>query len=348
MGKIVNTSIFLALLFAACNKEGEIIDAIDKVFPEHDAITFSSFNQEEEAVTRATTPLNDDFTVWGYKTMSVDMVQKVFQGYKVKYVAGSGGSTADNTDNYSYVNGTDQDIKYWDFAASGYNFWGYTGGNYDESSNTLTISELSQSVTEPDVKDKMFSSIYHRSPVSKDVVQLQFKRPYAKVRMMFYCSDAIDDGDKVEIGASTFVPESPNQLITRGVLEVTYSQSGNASETYKTTSTTTADHLSFDPVNLTNESGTASNNAALAKPSDGTDYYYVIPYDYNQAFTLSTTIDGDVKTATLPKEFMNWKPNFVYTYLFKITEASKKIEFYEVKIDPWKYGGSQNEEWKNW
>lgn len=66
------------------------------------------------------------------------------------------------------------------------------------------------------------------------------------------------------------------------------------------------------------------------------------------AFTLSLNIDGDSKTAVVPAAYMQWQPNTCYTYIFKITEAGKKIEIYDVLIEPWKYGGSQDEEWTNW
>lgn len=331
----------LTILFVSCNT-----DVCPPEKSKNHPITFVSVHQDEQTVTRADSPLNHEFTVWGYK--SFGKTQTVFKQYTVRYLASSAGLSMDNSNNYSYVDETlNQDIKFWDFNASEYNFWGYTGGNYNELSNTLAIS-VTQSLTEPAVTDKMFSALYHREPVSNQVVQLQFMRPYAKVRVMFYCSDAIDVGDVVEIGESAFGPESTNQLVTRGTLKVTYPKSGKGPEAYTTEGSTYGENLSFVGVNLTHTSGTASNNAALAVPIGGTEYYYVIPYVYSTAFTLTTTIEGDSKTASVPAELMHWLPNYVYTYIFKITESGKKIEFYDVQIDPWKYGGGQEEEWKNW
>lgn len=95
--------------------------------------------------------------------------------------------------------------------------------------------------------------------------------------------------------------------------------------------------------------------ATRAGEIDGVKYfYYPLPMgDKNPAFIMKANIDDDVnaepKTAVVPANFMQWKPNFLYTYIFKITGSSgKKIEFYDLKIDPWKYGGSQEVEWKNW
>lgn len=336
----------LTILFVSCNT-----DVCPLKISENLPIAITSIDQEELTITRASQPVARDFTLWGYKSFGkpATETQTVFKQYTVRYLASSAGLSMDNSNNYSYVDETlNQDIKFWDFNASEYNFWGYTGGNYNESSNTLTISDLTQSLTEPAVTDKMFSALYHREPVTNQVVQLQFMRPYAKVRVMFFCSDAIDDGDRVEIGESAFGPESTNQLVTRGTLKVTYPKSGNKSETYETVSTATGASLNFKSVNLTHHIGTTSDKAALAVPTGGTDYYYVIPNKYNCSFTLSTTVDGEVKTAIVPAELMQWLPNYTYTYLFKITESGKKMDFYDVMIEPWKYGGSQKEEWKNW
>lgn len=351
-----------AVITASCVKEDPngIIQPDPEVTPKPDskpeqaAVSFSSIMQEEisstraGANTRAQEGLKKDFVVYGYKTMTENSSPIVFNGYNVTYNANSSGTSAENSHNYSYVNGTTQTIKYWDFGASEYNFWGATGGTFSNQGTKLTLESLEQSVTEPNVAEKMFSVLNHRSPVTSDVVTLEFMRPYAKVRVMYYCGEALDDGDKVEIGTSTMGPESPASIVKSGTLTITYPVTGDSKETYSTTSNTTENVLAFKTVQLTHEVGTASNNAALAKPEGGTEYYFVVPYIYTTPFILSTTIEGDAKTAVIPAAFMQWKPNYIYTYIFKITEAGKKIEFYDVMIDPWKYGGSQEEEWKNW
>lgn len=301
------------------------------------------------------------FRIWASKAPQSGGTQSVMNGYTVTWASNTAGTTESNTHDWEYVNTTSgQTIKYWDYNATSYRFWAYAGDDSSGNPNdgvttgistsdgtTFTITGLTLSTTPP--KTHLFSSLNVIEPANfgKPVV-MEFLHPYAKVRVMFYCDDVIDEGDKVEIGASTFAPESLNQLITKGTLKVTYPQSDDVSETYETTSSATEDYLSFDNVNLTHYQGTASNNAVCAKPTEGTDYYYAIPNAYNCAFTLSTTIEGDSKNATVPAAFMHWRPNYVYTYIFKITEAGKKIEFYDVKIDPWKYGGSQVEEWRNW
>lgn len=330
------------VLLAACSKDDNLPIPEDASAP----ITFASIHQEEEAVTRAATPLATDFTVYGYKTVN-SQSQVVFNGYAIKYTEGSANTSVSNTHSYEYVGVNDnQDIKYWDMAASEYNFWGATGDTFNADGTTLTIPDLTLTTTEP-TSLPMFSALYHRKPVTRDVVQLQFKRPYAQVRVMFYCGETLEDGDQVEIGASTFGPQS-GSIISQGTLTVSYPKKDDIQETYTTSSTTTGGALEFEAVQLTHTYGTSSNNAALAVPNGGTAYYYVVPYSYAVPFVLTTTAADDPKTATVPAELMHWLPNYTYTYLFKITEAGKKIEFYDVKIDPWHYGGSQEEEWENW
>lgn len=339
----------------SCRGRGEV------ELPQEEAIAFAYDLQDEQSAVhgvaprRASSPLCHDFTVWGYKTLPPDNVQLVFRGYDVTYVPGSAGSSTDNNYDYSYVDPSkNQSVKYWDFGATEYNFWAATLPNdpadpnaptFSSDGTTLTIPGLVLTTSEPDVA---FSSLYHRSPVTNDVVRLEFKRPYAQVRVMFYSGETLEDGDVIEIGETTFGPEEPSKIISAGTLKVTYSKSGAESETYSTDITTEGSKLTFSGVNLTHTAGTSSSNAALARPAVDKEYYYVVPYQYSSPFTLATSIDSDSKTATIPASYMHWLPNYVYTYIFKITEAGKKIEFYDVKIDPWKYGGSQDEEWKNW
>lgn len=317
---------------------------------EQHAIAFASEEADEEVVTRASAPLNRNFTVYGYKTVS-ENAHVVFDGYSVTYNSGSAGTSVDNTHNYSYVNGSTQTIKYWDFGASEYNYWAYTGNESDFTTDgtELTISSIEQSVTEPDMPNKMFSSLYHRSPVSTDVVRLEFKRPYTKVRVMFYSGMTLTESafDNILINDIKFGPASPKQIITKGRLKVSYPKSGEGPETYSTTTTASAVSLSFENVTLDHTYGTASNNAVTAVPTDGLEFYYVVPNNYSTPFTLSANIDGEDKTAVVPANFMNWRPNFVYTYIFKIS-GGKYMELYDVQIDPWKFGGSQEEDWKNW
>lgn len=353
-------SILLILLLCSCSAE-EILLPIGG--EQGEAIAFAYGMEEEAAVQqggsghhavrrKAPVALQSNFTVWGYKTKPGPEVQQVFGGYNVTYAAGTAHTTESNTHDYEYVGG-EQTIKYWDYGASEYRFWGATGGNFNDDGTELSISDLALTTTEPDdVTEKMFSTLYHRSPVTSDVVQLQFKRPYAKVRVMFYTSEPSTGGNEIQLTGITFGGGTAS-IVKRGSMTITYPQSGSATETITVTGDaspgSTQDALSFGNVTLDATHGTASNNAVLAVPTGGTEWYYTLPVTSSPAaFTLSLNIDDDSKTAVVPAGYMQWQPNTCYTYIFKITEAGKKIEIYDVLIDPWKYGGSQEETWTNW
>lgn len=316
-------------------------------------IAFSSVEAEQGMMTRSATTLGRDFVVYGYKYMN-STPQMVFSGYTVKYEEGSANTSEDNTHNYSYVDGN-QTIKYWDFSASEYRYWGYTGdkSNLSDDGKQLTIPVSGLlSASEP-TSIPFYSSLYIRkSPVKSDVVRLEFKRPYSKIRVQFYTNDPLDANDEIPLTDITFAPEEGKKIYKSGTVEVTYSLD-KATETVKAipTDADAQERLAYQDVTLTPSAGYTSDHAVTAKTAFSTDLYYTLPMDeQNPAFIMTACVNGDTekKTAVVPANFMQWKPNFIYTYIFKITEAGKKIEFYDVKIDPWKYGGSQKEEWRNW
>lgn len=361
--------IFVVMAVACRNEQDFVPEPID----DNDPITFfAPVLQEEQSQTRAgAIPLNNDFVVYGYKVTygyygAGDIVQTVFPGYNVHYAPASAGTAPDNTSNYSYlggesVNHVTQTMKYWDYGTDEYHFWGYTDGiTANDDGTVLTIPGLVLSVTEP-TGLPLYSQLYHRSPVTSDVVQLQFKHPYAKVRILFYTSEEMIGDDLIKLTDITF-GGGENSIATSGSMTVTYPKEGTntfpctTTEVITVTPTAQQANLSFKPTTLDATHGTASSNAVAAIPALGTqDWYYALPVSDPASdsfpagsFTLSLNIDDDPKTAVVPATYMQWKPNTSYTYIFKITEAGKKIEFYDVKIDPWHYGGSQDETWTNW
>lgn len=357
--EMIFIAIILTVAVTSCASGGDDIPITEEAqFP----ISVGGTTTGETVVTRAgeTKNLARNFTLYGYKTSQSNAVSTIFEGYKVTYKEASAGQTQDNTNNYSYVDeANNQFIKYWDVDAKEYNFWGYTGakGDFTISDGTqLTIPDLSLSLKEPKISEKLFSSLYHRAPasageqISKDVVRLEFKTPYAKVRVMFFAAEPLTSEafDNIKITNVTFAPSDGSiKIPSAGSLKVTYPKTGVGPESYSTVPTTTIANLGFGDVTLDYTHGTASNHAELAVPTDGTEYYYVIPKQFQCSFNLTAKIDDIPKTATVPMEMMNWKPNNVYTYLFKIS-GGNKIEIYDILIEPWHFGGAQNEEWKNW
>lgn len=336
---------------------------------ERSPIAFVSLVREQEVVTRADKTLGRDFVVYGYKRLG-DEKLAVFDGYTISYDAGSANTSADNTHNYHYVGGG-QTIKYWDFAADEYHFWGVWAATADRAqftgfdSNVVTIPEVPIRVGEPAPADEvLFSQLVVRCPVSADVVQFAFKRPYAKIRIQFYTTETIaSSNDNIELTDISLSPnpdaEAPlvNKIFAKGDVVVTYPGvmdycAGNARETVTVANLQLPkDELVFDAVTIQPGQGVSINTAVTAYV-DGYEGLCLLPMgEKNPDFTLKLTINGDdePRTATVPSAYMQWRPNVLYTYTFKINGTSRNVEFYDVKVDPWEYGGSQEEEdWKNW
>lgn len=360
----------LAVGFASCHHDDASEINIDESLP----IDFAPLHADQEVISRAgsATPLERDFTVYGYKTVN-NIPQLVFDRYSVKYT-GSANTSEDNTHSYSYVQGG-QTIKYWDFGASEYHFWGatkvpkdpkdFSDLSFSDNGDTLTIAGLKLSTSEP-TGVPLYTQLYHRAPVSREVVQLMFKRPYAQLRVQFYTTDVIPEGEvnNIPITKISFRPDpsavSPlvNKIYAQGGLQISYpfpssSCPGEAQESVEVIDLTNgSDSLSFADIALTHTQGISSNTAVTAPPAGGGTCYYLLPMGtMNPAFFIRARIDDDdeLKEAYVPAAFMQWKPNTCYTYIFKITEAGKRITLDDVLIDPWKYGGSQEEEpWTNW
>ena len=130
-----------------------------------------SFDMKTPAITRtadktgqsAATDLNNQFVVFGYKTMSDNSKQTVFNNYQVNYTDGSNNKTTTNSAGWEYVgyknltatmtgntgvagnttSGLDQTIKYWDYLASNYKFYAYSLGAGKTESSTTTYANAS-------------------------------------------------------------------------------------------------------------------------------------------------------------------------------------------------------------
>ncbi len=379
----------LLLLATACQEDGGV-SVSSKPVPsptpvpsepkEGDMISFASSWQEEEQITRATLPLQQDFTVFGYKSEATTPLL-VFDGYAVHYTANSTNTSEDNTHGYGYVGGTSlngisQTIKYWDYSADEYHFWActdpysFTAGSSGIIDGTCLRIPVILTTEEP-VDRPLYSELYCRKTVSSDVVQLRFKHAYSRVRVLFYSGEPIPAGSSIKVTDITFGPkqnaESPlaNKIYLDGTLRVGYAKQCSSPDKEDVTlqissSANTWPDLSFNNVTLDKTHGTSSDNAVAALTPDGQYYYYPLPMaekvEYgtdlvdlkNPAFVLSANVDGYSKSTTVPANFMQWKLNTNYTYIFKIIDGGNAIEFVDAFIDPWSYGGSQEEVWKNW
>lgn len=297
--------------FCSCSKD----DDPNESFPKDVAIAFDSAIKDDAEQTRAAMSytLGKNFRVWGYK--KTDDWHNVFNEYLVNYDKGE----------YLYDGVTEgQYIKFWDYSASEYRYWAISG-NYDKVSDSkfelaVDLSDLSSV--------PMFSEqnvINYAGGDYGKIVKMQFCRPYCMVRYKFIPATNVTLSE-LRIKNDKFAPtSSSDHIYTSGKFTVSYSLSGDA--TYNTT-------------------GNAKITDDCITPNSE-DYTVVMPApDGQSSYKMTANILDEDREAVVPSQYMKWMPNTKYTYIFKVTDNT--IEFYDVNIDPWKYGGSQDGEWNNW
>ena len=186
----------------------------------------------------AATALNNNFVVYGWKTITsgtpaTSTPQVVFNNYQANYVENSAATTTSNSAGWEYVgyknlpygttttsggtlnnngvatnataSGVDQSIKYWDYNADAYNFYGYSLGkgvtsgtpattiyatatalSYDSDSDPSISYTLSG--TQAQLSACYISDLLTKTDMSatNTQVQLQFRKMESKVRIALY------------------------------------------------------------------------------------------------------------------------------------------------------------------
>ena len=325
-------------------------------------ITFNGSQGSEATITRADgTPLHDagvnQFNVWGYKNMTSE-TQTVFPGYQVNWGANTAYTTTSNTNNWEYVGISDQTIKYWDWSAQAYRFFAATGWTGTtaldftvaenasktygtDKTNETNEYEISMLANTADIKDNLyFSRLWYSTGNPTDYpdkqfgkpVTLEFVKPYARVRFIY---TYVYPREGITLSDQSFKPTDGDKKIYRkGVVTVTYPLEGDTKESYSMNVTDPADaaHLEaftedFDPENDTKVYTTCD---------DG--WYTVIPNTSQGSYTLSVKVNNSTpaKTAVVPAEYMQWKPGYSYTYIFKITDkGGVEIGWVDYKVTKW-------------
>lgn len=352
------------LVLGACQgSEDPMAESSEKV------ISFCSDMAEQgQGMTRATS-LAKDFTVYGYKYISAEETP-VFTGWKVRYEGG---------DNYNYIGIEGQTVRYWDPSATEYRFWASTGSKWIASENesqgdwgkTLTISNRPLRIGKTgtvatDLADdvNLYASLVSRtSPIDPSTVNLKFNHTYSQVSMYFYYEIMQMGVAELQIKNVQFTPVATagkaDKIYNNGQVIVTYPATGTETVTVNGDNSDYRTHFDF-AVNtaLKGETGLGASHAVQAEIADQNKFYYPLPMgDQNPEFELTmdiTELDANGnevqttrRTAVIPAIYMCWKPNYAYRYFFKITESSLSLQ-YDVQIEPWIYGGSQDEVWNNW
>lgn len=369
----------VALLAASCSSEhggGEEPSPGKTV-----GIAFGCSNDawQEDPSTRAAgeqtglETLFSSFRVWGYKTTASNDVQTVMDGYHVAYANASAGSSLTNTADWEYVGiknpqlGTAQQIKYWDFSAADYRFFGYspfdtegvstaaTNGMVSAFSFPYSFSTAAKALTMPYV-----SNLWYARPPSGSVVSLTFAPLIAKVRFRFIYPD---DTEEVTASDITFCDsrfaDAPATATTplRGTVTASYPIEGLPSGDQPQLSWTPSEgDGAVGQIMLTVPYEEAADRIhILTDPAQYEKWYYVpplniIPYEQG-AYTLSLRINGKLKTAVVPAQFMQWAAGYQYTYIFKLTDDYSVITFADLQVEQWLPGsnidnnGSGTEQW---
>lgn len=369
-----------ALMLASCADDGFVGD--QEVLKGNGAIQFAS---NTPAITRArsgsdaASDLGYSFAVYATKTVNSTTSNVFAQNdystspnspYWVWYNTSTAGTTASNTADWEYVGAagakdtpagtgtftlsTDQTIKYWDYAASQYDFVAYkntTGGTVSNvTTSGFTFVGTAAQFAGLYVADKLTitekaNPAAHATADNKigDAVMFTFRSGAAKVRLGIY--ETIPGYNVMNVN---FKPTSPatfsetttsaqlsgsfNDIVspaTDATFTVTYGTGGVAQYATATEASNNFVFGTFD-TDGTPYLGVSSTDPTWANASSA--YINVLPnQDHTGAMVLSVdfdlyntitheTIHVEDAKAVVPEIYMTWNPNYAYTYLFKISD----------------------------
>ena len=363
---ILLMSVAMVLTVVSC---GDSDDVVTPDTPQPKPIAFSGSlsgsGSESASNTRATTPTplheypdathgHTTFQVWSYKNTTANTTEVVMQNYRVNWTSGSAGTSTTNSNGWEYVNqqasgGIEQSIKYWDFTAVDYRFFGYTGSGVSASYSptdaptsvsltaTIDASAYSPEAT-PSSTIPLFSKLWYKtgSGIAANIqpVTLEFVPPVARVRFLFRQSDASDTN--LSLSEKSFRPTDDSKTIaTAGTFIGTYPLTGTTEESWSVTSVTAS--LTID--GFTQDYYEADDGETDQDILDAEKKWYVVlpaHADDQGSYTLYVKVNGEDKTTIVPAQYMEWRPGYEYTYIFKIIDGATPA-FYDVLAGyaPW-------------
>lgn len=357
---IIHTLYLVALLICltACSGSGsDVSEPVTEPTSEGKAISFASGLQDEQTITRAEGLETEktSFSVWGYKndvydaTTGYTSFQTVFPGFTVNYVANAGKTTSSNTSGWDYVGQVaDQTIKYWDWGAKAYRFFGVApAGSYSPtvSEDKVTVTFTADASDDTKIGDTPFYSHLWFStgnvndyPTRKfgQPVLLEFTKPFAMVTVKF-----VDDSgyEYIEESIKTFSfkpTDSSKKVVVKGSITVSYPLKGTSTQ-----ETLTVNSVSGNLDNgITGAFKNLCSQSVLPSTGQGT---------YTMTLQLVTDAENQNHTTTVPAEYVNWKAGYVYTYVFKISSSNEVVlQAVQVGIRDWGVGNEVNHDIYNW
>ena len=277
--------------------------------------------------------------------------------YWVWYTTSTANSTTSNTANWDYVgaagtHGTtdhqatltaDQTIKYWDYSADKYEFVAYSA-----TVGTPTISKYQKDGFTVNATAAQLAGLYIADKKTvlpanyRETVQFTFRAAGTKVRLGIY-----ETIPGYVVKNVSFRPNASEFDATTAYAKLSGSFNGTsstASGTYSVTYNATTGIAEFDNTaasadnyfdfgtfaSASTDVGTTSTTPMWA--SGNADYQGVLPNTDNVGnmilyvdYDLYNSVSGETihvkgAKAVVPQAYMTWKPNYAYTYLFKISD----------------------------
>lgn len=291
---------------------------------------------------------NTPYWVW-YNTGTANTTQS--NTYNWEYVGQAGNKTIPGEGTYTLE--TAQEIKYWDYAADNYVFTAYknkSGGTVSNvTANGFTFEGNASQFAGLYVADKLSittkaNPAAHTTADNKigDVVQFTFRSAAAKVRLGIY-----ETIPGYQVKNVNFKPTSPaNFTATTANAQLSGSFNGSGASSTQTftvtydeggvaqlaTEAAVSNDYTFGTFNTSETNYLGTTSTAPTWATGTSNYINVLPNTDNfGAMTLNVDFDlynansgetihvTDAK-AVVPAMYMTWKPNFAYTYLFKISD----------------------------
>ncbi len=301
---------------------------------------------------------NDPYTVWYVEGSSSTSNTS---GWEYVGLA----NTEYGTENYKVNLDAEQTIKYWDYKATEYQFVAYSvtkGGTF--GSATLHESGYSFAGTPDNLSGFYVADKVTMAPPTADdkEVTFKFRAGATGVRLGIY--ETVPGYEVNAISFKVGTEEKENATLAGSFIS-TSTGSIKVDVTFDETSgeSIVTSDLGTDDANKTTEFDFGTFTITDANPmgktataptwaieeqegADGGDYTYVFPNTDNVGamtlcvdFTLKNDVTGETieiknAKAVVPAEYMEWKHNHKYTYLFKIsdnTEGDQKL--YPITFD---------------
>lgn len=334
------------------------------------SIALSGNLSDEATVTRAEGLEHHytSFKVWAFKNTNDEYTesQTVMNGYYVNWIINSAGTSTTNSHDWEYVNQQpmgqiEQTVKYWDWTATAYRFFGVAGassinpvtgaykthnpGTADEyQSYDLTYeADARQESSIPYYSHMWFSTGNTADYPGKEFgkpVQLQFIKPLSKVRFIFIFENP-DDAATTELSGMDFRPSSKTTIKLIGKVTVSYPLTGTStkeafSATGEASGMTAMTKDYYKETDIREENGKVIAPYYGAEKGNYEKVYSVFPATNQGTYTLTVNINGEPKTTVVPAEFMNWLPGYSYTYIFKIhVDGSVTIDMVQSAFTAW-------------